>query len=278
MVETQKARVESLAAERVRSLCGFTQVRGHAPLPAIDRVSQKPMAHMGHVHADLVGAPGFEPALNKGRVAPERLQDPNSRHRASPRAENHRLTLTVGAMSLKSRCQTDHGSRLESHAPKAPKPRIARIRDPVANRGICPLNRVRLELRREPMVRRVGLCHHQQTGGVLVDPVHNSGPPFASHPRKITAKMAQKRIDQSTARASRSGVHHETRGLVDHHEMIVLVNDTQGDVLGDQMCFGGHIHPDLESFALAHARLGIQDRRATAKHRALDDEPRQARP
>ena len=34
--------------------------------PAIDRVAEQGVAGMGHVHADLVGAAGFQPAFDQG--------------------------------------------------------------------------------------------------------------------------------------------------------------------------------------------------------------------
>jgi hypothetical protein len=61
----------------------------------------------------------------------------------------------------------------------------ARLRMPVAHREIGPFERMVGELPGKPFMRRVALGDHQQSRGVLVDPVHDPGTGDAADARRF---------------------------------------------------------------------------------------------
>ena len=87
------------------------------------------------------------------------------------------------------------------------------------------------ELRRERAVGLVGLGHHHQAGGVLVEPVHDAGPLDAADAAEAVAAMGDQRIDQRALRVAGGRMHHQACRLVDHDERVVLVDDIERDVL-----------------------------------------------
>src|SRR3546814_12244564 len=64
MNKAQMGRVQCLPREIPR----FQHVRQRFSGAAIDRIADEWMADMRHVDADLMGAPGFEPAFDQGRI------------------------------------------------------------------------------------------------------------------------------------------------------------------------------------------------------------------
>ena len=127
------------------------------------------------------------------------------------------------------------------------------------------------------MMGAVGLGDDQQAGGILVDPVDDTGPLFAADARQAVARVMQKRIDQRPRGRARRGVDDHPRGLVDDDQLAILIDDGQGDVLGPRLHLRGSRDGDLIDLALGHAGLGVGGRGAVAPHRAPGDQPRDAR-
>src|SRR3546814_8235329 len=92
MNKAQMGRVQCLPREIPR----FQHVRQRFSGAAIDRIADEWMADMRHVDADLMGAPGFEPAFDQGRIL-QRLDRPvmGERTLAAPlgRSEEHTSEL-----------------------------------------------------------------------------------------------------------------------------------------------------------------------------------------
>ena len=84
---------------------------------------------------------------------------------------------------------------------------------------------------RQPPMRRVGLGDHQQPRRVLVQPMHDPRPLDPADARQRRAAMADQRIDQRAAGVAGSRVGDEPRGLVDDHEVAVLVDDVERNIL-----------------------------------------------
>ena len=112
------------------------------------------------------------------------------------------------------------------------QPRSGRVRRAADHREIAPLEVVRGELRRQPLVRRVGLGDDQQPRGVLVDPVHDARPEPPADARQRAAAMVQQRVHQRPVGRARRRMHHQPGGLVDDDEVGVLVDDVERDRLG----------------------------------------------
>ena len=88
------------------------------------------------------------------------------------------------------------------------------------------------ELLGQAMVRPVVLGHDQKPAGVLVEAVHDAGPPDAADAGQAFAAMGDQRIDQRAGLVAGAGVHHQSRGLVDHDQVLVLIDDRERHRLG----------------------------------------------
>jgi hypothetical protein len=65
--------------------------------------------------------------------------------------------------------------------------------------------------------------------------------------------MVEQRIDQCAGEMSRSGVHHHVGGFVDHQQVLVFVENGQGNVLGQHLAGNGLRPADLD--AVTHPRV-----------------------
>ena len=93
------------------------------------------------------------------------------------------------------------------------------------------------ELRGQRLMSAVVLGHHHQPGGVLVQPVHDAGPPDAADPGKARAAMRDQRVDQCAGLVAGGRMHHEALRLVDDDDVVVLIDDVERDILA--LGFGG---------------------------------------
>jgi hypothetical protein len=75
------------------------------------------------------------------------------------------------------------------------------------------------------------LCHDKQSGGILVQPVHDARPKFSTDPLNIGAVMKQG-VHQRTGIISGSGMNHESGLLVYYYDITVFVYDIDVDGLG----------------------------------------------
>ena len=83
--------------------------------PAINRITDQAVPGMGQMNPDLMGAPGFQPALylrqHKGRTIAR--HDASTRHRVATALEKNGLALTVRLVARQLRGQLQHIARLE---------------------------------------------------------------------------------------------------------------------------------------------------------------------
>ena len=237
------------------------------------------MTGMGQMHPDLMGPPGFQPAFHQRqrRGAAKPLDNPGPGHGMAAALKQHRLTLAVGLVAGQLRGDLQDIRGLEADPLCATQPRVAGIGHAIDQRQIAAVNGMTLELVGQPMVGRVMLGHHQQPGGVLVDPVDDPGPLFAADPRQAVAAMMQQRIDQRAAPRPRGRMHHHARSLVEDDQIGIFIDHVQRDILG--LChpvdriFQPH-PPDLPG---QNPRLDIGDGNPVQRDSPLGDQPRQAR-
>ena len=85
------------------------------------------------------------------------------------------------------------------------------------------------ELGRERAMGHVGLGHHHQAAGVLVEPVHDAGPFDAADAGQAVAAMGDQRIDQRAFGVAGGGMHDQALRLVDDDERVILVDNIQRD-------------------------------------------------
>ena len=75
----------------------------------------------------------------------------------------------------------------------------------------------------------VGLCDHQQTGGVLVEPVDDPGTFDATNTGKVAA-VVEEGVDEGPRRIAGRGMDYETGRFVDQQEIVVLEHDVERNI------------------------------------------------
>ena len=88
-------------------------------------------------------------------------------------------------------------------------------------------------------MRHIVLGHHNQPAGIFVQPMHDPGAQLAAHFAELV-EAEQQRIHQGAAialvlGAARTGMNHHARRLVDHRQILILVNHGQRNVLGKSL-------------------------------------------
>ena len=126
-------------------------------------------------------------------------------------------------------------------------------------------------------MRAVGLGHHEQAGGVLVQAMHDARPLDAADAGEGSPAMGDERVDQRAVGMAGARVHGQPLGLVDDDQVGVLVDDRErhrlrldGGGLGLRQVHGiGLARPD------APTELGLG--RAVPQHVARADQRLQPR-
>ena len=101
-----------------------------------------------------------------------------------------------------------------------------------------------------------GLGHHHQTGGVLVQAMHDTGARDIDDVRHVV----QQGVEQGAIGMASSRVHHQARRLVDDQDVVVFVDDVELDVLGDPFALGFLLGSQLKDGTAVHDVAGADDR------------------
>ena len=83
-------------------------------------------------------------------------------------------------------------------------------------------------------MRGVRLGDDEKSRRILVEPVHDAGPLDPADARQARPAMADQRVDQRAGRMARRRMDDEPGRLVDHDQMLVLINHGKLDVLADE--------------------------------------------
>lgn len=175
---------------------------------AIDGITQEGVADVGEMDADLMSTPAVEVDIEL--AAPRKATD-NAQvgHGGSP-GVNDRHALTVAVIPANGRVDA---RRLLGEAA-------------VHQRPVAASQGATLQLRREMAVGTLSLGDHQQTTGVAVEAVNDSGTFGAPQQRPGVAALAQP-VGQSSVGVTRGRVDDEPGGLVDDGDALVLEGDAQ---------------------------------------------------
>ena len=117
----------------------------------------------------------------------------------------------------------------------------------------------------------VVLGHHQQPGGVLVQPVNDARTRLAADARQRPA-VKQQRVDQRAAGMPGRRMDHQASRLVDHQQVVVFVQDVERQGFGGKLGRTRRRDVQRNGFAPAHPVIGGQ-RAAGGGRPALLDEP-----
>src|SRR6266542_671555 len=205
---------------------------------AILGVSRHRVAHRREMNADLVRAPCVEVAPKQCMRAPT-LDDRVPRAREAP-AGDHRHALAL------RRVPPDRAFQLARVVlDQAPHDRQVRT----AQRPVAQL------LRERPM-SGVMPRDHDQSAGALVQAVHDPRASLAAHGRPA-APATKQRMHQRPGVVARRRMHDHAGGFVDHHQVVVLVDDLQRDQLASDLSHEGLGQFDVDHVALGYARCGL---------------------
>ncbi len=208
--------MQRLAREGLHRLDhGWAGSRRNAEAPAVGLVAHQRETNVGHVHANLVGAAGFQlhphvgvrtEALEYAVVADRRLATVGDCH-----ALAH---ATVAA---------DRGIDLAASGHYADHDALV---DAADFTGLHLFDQLGLRLQ--------GLGHHHQAGGVFVQAVNDTGARYVDD----IWHVVQQRVEQRTAGMPGSRVHNQPGRLVDHHDVFIFVDDIQFDIFCDPLTLG----------------------------------------
>ncbi len=185
---------------------------------AIDWITKQRVPDGRHVHTDLMCPSCFKPALNERRIL-ERFDQPVMGYSPFPVARiDDRDFLAVLRRARKGRIDTAAGW----------------IRESVRYGKILAINAVGGELFCEAFVRPVSLGNYQESGGVLVDPVHDAGASNATNAGKTSIAMMQQCIDERAVVIACCWMDNKAGRLVHDKKMIIFEHKGKGNIL----CFG----------------------------------------
>ena len=240
MLEGQLSGVEALAGQSEVFL----------PLPAVHRVAQHRVPDIGHVNADLMGAAGFQAALDVG-VARITLQHLPMGHRSAA-IGCHGHPFPVSAVA--SDGSIDSAGLLSEVA----------YHDGL----IGASQRVVLELLGQAQVGHVVFRRDDETAGIPVDAVDDAWPQLAVDAGEGVAAGVEQGVDQGAVRVTGGGVYHHAHRFVDHDDILILIDHIQRDVLGQNL--HRFRFRQLDGHGIACRKLGVFLRRLPVhRHQSL---------
>jgi len=96
------------------------------------------------------------------------------------------------------------------------------------------LNAVFFELSRQPHVGCVTPGNNEEAGRIFIQPMHDPGPQNTSDAGKVPTVKKQG-VDKGPVKIARGGVNDHTGRFVHDDDRLVLINDVQGYILGDDL-------------------------------------------
>src|SRR3990170_445112 len=251
--EPEVERVEEKTTERHRR-AGGTLPQRYLPGPAVDVVPHDRARKGRAVDANLVGPTRFQAELHEGKGS-IRLDAPVMSHCIAPALGEHRHLFPVHRVPPYLRDDRTARSRRLSQDDAV----VAPIHHPV--RG---------ELCREVRVHLVGLGYHEDPGGIPVEAVNDPRPHHAADAGEPIG-TGQKDVHERPARMPGGGVHHHPGRLLHHDQVLILKQDPEGTVLGDEIEGTRGRHGDGDHLVPPHPRRGACRGRAYA-HVPLPDQ------
>ena len=101
------------------------------------------------------------------------------------------------------------------------------------------MNRVFFDLARDEAMGGVCFAYNQRAGRIHVNPVNNSGADFSVDSGELFSAVVHNGVDQGSRIVPGSGVHHHFLGFIDNQELIVLIENVQGNPLRPKLCQNG---------------------------------------
>ena len=219
---------------------------------------------MRQMDADLVGPAGFEPALDQsgqgfgwGTID---LPDLVMRHRVPPPGGSHGHLQRIGRIAAK--VGVDGALRPRRRAPDEGE--IA----PVEVTGPPVIG----ELRREMLMRGIGLGGDEQAGRLLVEPVHDAGADHTADTGQARRAVMEQCVDERARRHAGAGMHDHPGRLVDDDQIVILMDDIERNGLGRGPCRFRRRYDQHDPVAFVDPVIGVQYVPTGDGHRACPDQ------
>ena len=188
------------------------------------------MTQICQMHPNLVGAPGFQPTTQVGKtVVP-------SQHLIMGDCLLGSYNVSVRLDAVGAHCHLF--AVLKTASDGQVDDAFLLLDLSVDHRFIKAVHRVLLNLAAEPKVAFIILRTDQQTAGILVDAMNDSLTFDSIAACQFSTAVVQQRIDQCPLAVAGSGMDHHVLGLIHHQQMLVLIDNLQGNLLRLRL-FGG---------------------------------------
>ncbi len=214
----------------------------------VQPVGQQRVAEVRQVHSDLVRAAGVQRALQRADA------------RAHPQAAH------IGACRLAAGAHRHAQPGRRVAADRCVDRLLGRRHCAVGQCAVAPLHLARGDRPHQRRDRRRRLAHDHQAGGVLVEPVHDAG----ARQRRGAGMVREQPVEQRARPVARGRVHHQSGGLVEHQQVLVLVDDRQRHRLRREgPALGGRHQFEFDLLAGAQAARGHGAGLAVDAHMAV---------
>ena len=216
MLETQPSRMQGLAREGVEgSAKRCREGAAAASAAAIDGIADEGMALRGEVDADLVRASSGEAAFHHCCHVLEDAQHAIACDRGFAASADDGHGLAVAGVATDRAGDLAH-TRL-GHAPD--------------HREIGTVDPARREVRGKCGMCLLGLGHHHEPAGVLVEAMDDARPPNPADACEAVPAMREQGIDEGIVWIAGRRMHYEAGRLLEDEEVRVLVANVQRDRL-----------------------------------------------
>jgi len=212
------------------------------------------------MYPDLVRAPRRQFAFHQRRQSADALDDLVTRLRRLSAPSHHRHFFAVRRVAADGAFDFSLGRHWH-----APDQRLVAALE-------CPC----FQLPGEVLVGGVVLGHHHQPAGVLVESMHNAGPGNAADARQAVPAMGQQGIDQRSVHMPRRRMHYQALLFVDDDQVLIFINDVDGQRLGLGNGGPGLGHGNDICFSVPDLARQRRNRLAIPFHMAVTDQCLQA--
>ncbi len=202
---------------------------GESPRSAIDTISHEGMPRFGEMHPYLVGPAGFQSQLHEG-YARISGQDLPVGDRVLSLSGSPRHSLAVHRMTADGRLDAS----------------LVVTRGPEDEGEVDPLDGMFTELTGESVVGSVVFGGNENSGSVLIDPMHDAGAQTPTNARKVAA-VPEKCVDQRSSGCAGPRMNRHAGRLVYDDDVAVLMEDCQRDFFGNGLRFfwRWYVHADV---------------------------------
>ena len=185
----------------------------------VGRVADERVAQMGEMDPDLMGASGLEPAFDQGG---------NSLARGP---ETFQRTI-AGACVLTTAPDNPHALSIKGIAADLTlDPALGLAGRAPHHRVVGPLNGMGGELLGQARHHLLGFGRHQKAGRILVQAMNYARAGYPAHTLQTVAAMGDEGVDKGSIRIAGSRMDNKAGLLVDNDEMLVLIDDLEGNGL-----------------------------------------------